>query len=147
MLPSHEWFPTGGNQPLDQQRNQESNFFPSNCLQAWYMLWLWDQAHLRQIFLETTPTNQFGMVVQRNLVNPSDYFKPTMTSCLHSFETLCYLFPFWGQPNNLPDTIWVKWLKEQALFVSQSLEGKTQSWNSGLKAAIHKFHKTPKQNK
>lgn len=43
-------------------------------LAAWYMLWLWDQVHLRQIYyvpnnlIETTPTNQFGMVVQRNLV-------------------------------------------------------------------------------
>ena len=54
----------------------ETNYWTNGGFQvlSFQVLWLSDQVHLRQIydvpnnFLETTPANQFGMVVQRNLV-------------------------------------------------------------------------------
>lgn len=144
MLLNHEWFPTGGNQPLDRQRIP-SSFLPTACSMI-HVMAMGSGASATNLLCtkQLDRNNSYKSIWHGGSKKPSDYFKPTMTSCLHSFETLCYLFPFWDEPNNLPDTIGVKWLKEQALLVSQSLEGKTQSWNSVLKGAIHK---TPEQNK
>ncbi len=86
---------------------EDSKFFPSNCYGYGIRCIstnLWCTKQLPR-------NNSCKSIWHGGSKKPGDYFKPTMPPWLHlplhSFETLCYAFPFWGQtrlgqPNNPP---------------------------------------------